>query len=595
MTLNLSEIGRASTIEGIPASPGIIIGRAFILDAERPHVPDERIATEAVDGEIERFRDAVEETKSLLRRLRSELEEELGEDHAAIFDAHLMMLDDSMIIDGTLKRIRENGARAELALTETIGQVTRVMGRTDDEYLRERIYDIKDIERRLLMRLLGREDRSLGNLDEDVIIIAHDLAPTDTASMRRERVQGFVTEVGGRTSHASIMARSLEIPAVVAAHGVTESISQGETIIVDGVMGIVVHGFDSAVLDHYRERKLEYEEFERQLLKLKDYPAVTRDGRRFELAANIESPEEVRSAIDHGAEGIGLFRTEYLFIARQDIPSEEEQYRAYRSVVEAMAPGTVVVRTLDVGGDKFGLMAPAEREANPFLGWRGIRYSLAHPDIFMRQIKAILRASAHGSVRIMFPMVSSMNEVKDAKQVVEAARQQLDIEGREYADDIQVGIMVETPAAVVLADSLAREVDFFSIGSNDLIQYTLAVDRGNDRVAYLYDQYHPAVLGLIRQTVRAAKRHRKWVGLCGEMAGDPLSVLLLIGLGLSELSTSPLMLPEVKSIIRSTSYNSARKVVSRALDMQTGPEVRRYLEQIFKKKYPEISATEMII
>ncbi len=595
MILNLAEIGRANTIDGIPASPGIVIGKAFILDAERPHVSEERIAADQMDREVTRFREAIEDTKVLLRRLRGELEEELGENKAAIFDAHLMILEDSMVVEGTLKRIRDNGVRAEFALTETIGQVTRVMGRTEDEYLNDRIYDIKDIERRLLMRLLGREDRTLRSLDDEVIIVAHNLAPTDTASMRRERVKGFVTEVGGRTSHASIMARSLEIPAVVGAHGVTESISQGETIIVDGVLGLVVYGFDPAVLEYYLGRKREYEEFEKQLLKLKDYPAVTRDGRKFELGANIEGPEDVPSAISHGAEGIGLFRTEYLFLARRDVPSEEEQYEAYRSVVELMSPGPVLIRTLDVGGDKFGLGGQHEAEANPFLGWRGIRYSLAHPNIFIRQLKAILRASAHGNVRIMFPMVSSISEVKDGKQVLEAARQQLRIEGREFSEDIEVGIMIETPAAVVLADALAREVDFFSIGSNDLIQYTLAVDRGNDRVAYLYDQYHPAVLELIRQTVRAAKKHRKWVGLCGEMAGDPLSVLLLIGLGLSELSTSPLMLPEVKSIIRSTSYNSARKVVSRALEMQTGPEVRRYLEQIFKRKYPEISATEMIV
>jgi phosphotransferase system enzyme I (PtsI) len=595
LTLNLAEIGRASTIDGIPASPGIVIGKAFVLDAERPHVPDGRIGVEDVDHEIARFRDAIRDTRTLLEGLRAELQEQLGENHARIFDAHLMILEDSMVVDGTLKRIAENGIRAELALTETIGQVTRAMGRTEDEYLKERVYDIKDIERRLLMRLLGREDESLRNIDEEVIVVAHVLAPTDTVSMRKERVKGFITEIGGRTSHASIMARSLEIPAVVGAHAATELIGQGEMVIIDGVLGRVIYGFDDAVLEHYVARKREYEEFEKQLLKLKDYPAVTRDGRRFELGANIESPDEVESALSHGAEGIGLFRTEYLFLTRHDFPSEEEQYLAYRSVVEAMSPGTVMIRTLDVGGDKFGHMEPFEREANPFLGWRGIRYSLAHPNIFMRQLKAILRASAHGSVRIMFPMVSSISEVRDAKQVLEAARQQLRIEGKDFSEDIEVGIMVETPAAVVLADALARDVDFFSIGSNDLIQYTLAVDRGNDRVAYLYDQYHPAVLELIRQTVRAAKKHRRWVGLCGEMAGDPLSVLLLIGMGLSELSTSPLMLPEVKSIIRSTSYNSARKVVTRALDMQTGPEVRRYLEQIFKRKYPEISATEMIV
>jgi phosphotransferase system enzyme I (PtsI) len=591
---DLSEIGKAEVIEGIPASPGIVIGKAFILDTERPHVSEERIAIEDIEEEIASFHKAVNETREALVEIRSGLEEDMGQDHARIFDAHLMILEDSMVVDGTVKRIRENRTSAPFALTETIGQVTKAMAKTEDEYLRERIYDIKDIERRILLRLLGRQPRSLKHLDEKVIVVAHELAPTHTASMHREPVIGFATEAGGRTSHAAIMARSLEIPAVLGLEGVTEAINQGEMIIVDGILGLLIYRYDQAVLDHYLERKREYEEFERQLLSVKDFPAVTRDGKEVELGANIEIPDEVSSAISYGAEGIGLFRTEYLFIASDDIPSEEEQFEAYRRVVSAMAPSRVVIRTLDLGGDKFGPHGAAEREANPFLGWRGIRYSLSHPDLFIQQLKAILRASAHGSVWIMFPMISSLHEIRDAKQVLEAARQELRMDGEPFGNDVKVGIMVETPAAAATADSLASEVDFMSIGSNDLVQYTLAVDRGNQKIAYLYDQYHPAVLRLISETVRAAKKHRKWVGLCGEMAGDPLAVLLLIGLGLDGLSTSPLMLPEVKSIIRSTSHSHARRMVSKAMHMRTGPEVRRFLEQIFRERYAGISATEMI-
>lgn len=592
--IDLSDIGKAEVIEGIPASPGIVIGRAFILDTERPHVEEEAVRPEDVDDEVRLFTEAVEETRQELLGFRRRLADDLGEDHARIFDAHLMILEDSMVVEGTTRRIREEHINAAFALTETIGHVTRAMERTEDGYLRERVYDIKDIERRILMRLLGKETRSLRHLTDEVIVVAHDLAPTHTASMYKERVIGFATEVGGRTSHAAIMARSLEIPAVVGLHGVTDLIKQGESIIVDGTVGVLVYRYDDAVRQYFEERRRQYEEFETELLKLKDYPAVTRDGRKLELGANIEIPDEVRSAIAHGAEGIGLFRTEYLFIARDSFPSEDDQYEAYRDVVSVMAPASVVIRTLDVGGDKFGPQAGAEREANPFLGWRGIRYSLSHPDLFIRQLKAILRASAHGSVRIMFPMVSSLQEVLDAKQVLEAARQELRSEGREFDESVQVGIMVETPAAATVADLLAVEVDFMSIGSNDLIQYTLAVDRGNEWVAYLYDEYHPAVLRLIEQTVRAAKRHRKWVGLCGEMAGNPLAVPLLVGLGLDELSTSPLMLPEVKSIIRSTTYGFAKKLAAKAMRMRTGPEVRRYLEQVFRQKFPDLSAAEMI-
>jgi phosphotransferase system enzyme I (PtsI) len=591
---DLSSIGRAEVIEGVPASPGIVIAAAFVLDTERPHVEQRAVSVEDVDEEVRSFERALQDTRSELVKLRTSLQDELGEDHARIFDAHLMILEDSLVVEGTIRRIRDERQSAAFALTESIGHVTRAMEKTDDEYLRERVADIKDIERRLLMRLLGRKPRSLGRLDEDVIVVAHEIAPTDTASMHRERVAGFATEAGGRTSHAAIMARSLEIPAVVGLRRAVDVLDQGEPVIVDGTLGLLVYRYDADVLAYYEERRRRYVEFERELLTLKDYPAVTKDGRRFELAANIEIPDEVRSAISHGAEGIGLFRTEYLFIARDELPSEEEQYEAYREVVSAMAPSAVVIRTLDVGGDKFGPHGSAEREANPFLGWRGIRYCLAHPNLFMVQLRAALRASAHGTVRLMFPMISSLQEVLDAKQVLEAAKEELRMAGTAFDEDMAVGIMIETPAAATIADTLAEEVDFFSIGSNDLIQYTLAVDRGNDRVASLYDECHPAVLKLIEQTVRAAKRHRKWVGLCGEMAGNPLSVLLLIGLGLDELSTSPVVLPEVKSIIRSTTYGYARKVAARAMAMRTGPEVRRYLEQIFAKRFPEISATEMI-
>jgi phosphotransferase system enzyme I (PtsI) len=592
--VDLARIGQCRFLEGIPASPGIAIGRVFVLDTERPRVEEIAVAPERVEDEVRSFGAALEETRQEIAGLRDALAEDLGETRARVFDAHLMILDDAMIVDGTLRRIREERASAALALTETIGQVTRAMERTKDEYLRDRVYDIKDIERRLLMRLLGRTAASLHDLGEDVLVVAHDLGITHTAAMRRERVIGFATEVGGRTSHAAIMARSLEIPAVVGLRDVTDAVRQGEVAILDGAMGLLVYQYDEAVLNYYRERKRQHEEFERRLLLFKDYPAVTRDGRKIELHANIEVADEVTSAIAHGAAGIGLFRTESLFLDGGRLPSEDEQYEAYKTVVSAMAPSPVVIRTLDVGGDKLAPPGAVEREANPFLGWRGIRYSLSHPDLFMQQLRAILRASAHGTVRVMFPMVSSLHEVRDAMQVVEAARQELRLRGEPFDPKMAIGVMVETPAAATVADSLAQEVDFMSVGSNDLIQYTLAVDRGNDRVAYLYDQYHPAVLQLIAQTVQAAKRHRKWVGLCGEMAGDPMAVLVLLGLGLDQLSTSPVMLPEIKSIVRSTSHAYARKVASRALRLRTGAEVRRYLEQIFQKEFPEISATEMM-
>jgi phosphotransferase system enzyme I (PtsI) len=592
--IDIKAIGQCEVLEGIPASPGIVVGKAFILDTERPHVDEELIPLEAVEDEVAAFRSAVEETKRELTRIREGLAEELRETHASVFDAHLMMLDDSMVLDGTLRRIREQRQSAAFALTETIGKVVGALQRTKDEYLRERVFDIKDIERRLLLRLLGRKQKSLRHLDDEVIVIAHELAATHTASMHEERVTGFATDLGGRTSHAAIMARSLQIPAVVGLHDATDAVRQGEIVIVDGTLGLLVYRYDQTVLDYYMERLKRHEEFERGLATLRDAPAVTSDGRRFELGANIEIPDEVRTAISHGAEGIGLFRTEYLFITGDEVPSEDEQYEAYRGVVSLVAPAPVVIRTVDLGGDKFGPLGAPEPEANPFLGWRGIRYSLSHPHLLLRQLKAILRASEHGNVKIMFPMISSIHEVRDAKQVLEAAKQELVTEGRGFDDSVPVGIMIETPAAAVIADFLAEESDFFSIGSNDLVQYALAVDRGNDRVAYLYDSYHPAVLRMIAQTVAAARKHRKWVGLCGEMAGDPLATLLLIGLGLDELSTSPALVPEIKSVIRTTSYAYARRVFNKAVRMRTGSDVRRYLEQIFRVKFPEISESEMI-
>lgn len=592
--IDIKAIGKCEVLVGVPASPGIVIGRAFVLDTERPHVAEEEIGHDEVEGEIESFMSAVAETTRELERLRLGLEESLGESEARIFDAHLMILKDSMVIDGTKRRIRDERQSAAFALTETIGQVTKVMERTKDEYLRERVFDIKDIERRLLLRLLGRKQKSLRHLDDDVIVLARELAATHTASMHEERVTGFATDVGGRTSHAAIMARSLQIPAVVGLHEATDVIRQGERIIVDGTLGLLVYGYDQAVRDYYEERLRKHQEFEKALLTEKDAPAVTVDGRKFELAANIEIPDEVRSAISHGAEGIGLFRTEYLFIMGDEIPSEDEQYEAYRGVVSLAAPATVVIRTVDLGGDKFGPLGAPEKEDNPFLGWRGIRYSLSQPHLLLRQLRAILRASAHGNVKIMLPMISSLHEVRDARQVMEAAKQELTARGQEFDDDVQLGVMIETPAAALIADELAAVSDFFSIGSNDLVQYTLAVDRGNDRVAYLYDPFHPAVLRLLDMTVQAARKHKKWVGVCGEMAGDPLATLLMVGLGVDELSAAPAVVPEIRSIIRSSSYDYARRVVAKALKMKTGSEVRRYLEEIFRVKFPEICETEMI-
>jgi phosphoenolpyruvate-protein phosphotransferase (PTS system enzyme I) len=580
-------------LRGIAVSPGIVVGKAYVRRPEEVVVPNFVVDAVRVDAEIERFRAGLDQTRGEILETQTRLAEQMGEDHAKIFDAHLLILEDTKAIEDTEQLIRDDLMCAEFAFNRVIGRILESFDRIADPYLQERRADIQDVRRRLLRNLTGQEVRAFGALNEESVIVAHDLAPSDTAMIDRRFVLGVATELGGRTSHAAILARSYGIAAVVGLEGLAEHVEHGESIIVDGNTGMVVVRPTPKTLADYQQARERFDEVERQLLTLKEFPAITLDGRKIELSANIKSPDDTALAIAKGARGIGLYRTEYFFLSRSDLPSEDEQVEAYARVVADLAPETVIFRTLDIGGDKFAsYLGPGRSELNPFLGWRGIRFLLTRHDIFRTQLRAFLRASTSGKLKIMFPMITGIEEVRAARGLLDEVRGELDTEGYEYDRDIEVGIMIETPSAVAIADILARETDFFSIGSNDLIQYTLAVDRGNARISYLYEPMHPSVLRLIRQTVEAGHAAGIWVGMCGEVAADPLYSVLLVGLGLDELSISAYMIPEVKRIIRTITYDEAKMLVRRAMTMSTPGEIRQYLGSVMHERFPDLVGEE---
>ncbi|MCX7918893.1 MAG: phosphoenolpyruvate--protein phosphotransferase [bacterium] len=575
-------------LTGIGVSPGVAIGKVFLLDSDRYFVPERKLSESEIADEISRFRQAVEQTKQQLMDLKTKVEKEIGATAAEIFATHLMLLEDPSLIQQTIERIRQDKTNAEYLFTQVLQKMIAVFAKMEDEYLRERATDLRDVGRRVISNLLGKERETLAKLEEEVIVVAYDLAPSDTASMVKEKVIGFATDTGSRTSHTAIMARALEIPAVVGLGNITASVKSGDTLIVDGSHGVVIVNPDPATLAEYQEKQRRYILFERELEKIKGLPAETTDGYRVTIAANIELPEEIEHVKKHGADGVGLYRTEFLYMNRPDFPSEEEQFEAYRVVAESLAPQPVIIRTIDLGGDKFISQLDMPAEMNPFLGCRAIRFCLERPDVFKTQLRAIVRASMFGSVKIMFPMISGVKELRAALSILDETKRELAAEGVEYDQNLQVGVMIEIPSAAMTADILAKEVDFFSIGTNDLIQYTLAVDRVNERIAHLYDPLHPAILRFIKWVIDAGHNAGIWVGMCGEMASDPMFTMILLGLGLDEFSMGPVAIPGIKKIIRSVSMQESKELARTVFNLSTADEIREYLQRRVSQILPEL-------
>lgn len=561
----------SNIIKGIAASDGVAIAKAYLL--VEPDLSFSNEKTDNPEAEVQKFNEALKNSKIELTKIRNHAEEQLGADKAAIFDAHLLVLDDPELIQPIEEKIKNESASAPQALTEVTQGFITIFESMDNEYMKERAADIRDVSKRVLAHILGVELPNPSIIDESVIIVAHDLTPSDTAQLNKQYVQGFVTNIGGRTSHSAIMSRSLEIPAVVGTKSISDSVQQGDMVIVDGLTGdVIVNPSDDEIKAYQHKRESFFADRE-ALKQLRDEPSKTKDGHEVELAANIGTPNDLEGVHNNGAEGIGLYRTEFLYMGRDNMPTEDEQFEAYKKVLESMDGKRVVVRTLDIGGDKELPYLNLPKEMNPFLGYRAIRLCLDQPDIFRPQLRALLRASAYGKLNIMFPMVATIQEFRDAKALLLEEKENLKQEGVEVSDDIELGIMVEIPSTAALADVFAKEVDFFSIGTNDLIQYTMAADRMSERVSYLYQPYNPSILRLIKQVIDASHQEGKWTGMCGEMAGDETAIPLLLGLGLDEFSMSATSILKARRQIKDLSHTEMVQLADRALNCATVDEV----------------------
>jgi phosphotransferase system enzyme I (PtsI) len=575
-------------LKGVGVSPGVAIGPLYRVDPEEMPQAEWVLKGEEIAAEILRFESAIIETRRQINSIQANVRHAIGEYDANIFDVHKMVLDDGAFIEEAIRKIRDEKKNAEVAVRFVAGRYSEALSVVEDDYLRERVADVKDVARRVLRNLSGGKGHVLDGLRECSIVVASDLAPSETASLRRDMVMGFATDMGSSTSHTAIMARALGIPAVVGLGDITARVTPGETVLMDGTEGVVILRPTEASLRKYGKLAAARKTIQSGLNHLRDQPAETLDGHRTILSANIELVDEVQEVKKYGAEGVGLFRSEYLYITRNDLPTEEEQLTAYREVASLLAPQPVIIRTVDLGGDKFASAVKMPQEINPFLGFRAIRFCLAQPEIFKTQLRAILRASAHGKLRMMYPMISNVDEVIRANALLEECRKELRKRRMAFDEAMDVGVMIEIPSAALTADLIAKHVSFFSIGTNDLVQYTLAVDRVNDRVAHLYEPTHPAVLKLIKHTIDAGHNRKIWVGVCGQMAGDPILTPLLIGLGIDELSMVPASVPVVKDIIRSMTREQARDLAGQALDAGSAAEVMGLCRKLIAAVAPEI-------
>ncbi len=571
-------------ISGILVSPGIAFGKALLLKDDPIIINSKKISKEEVPYEVDRFKKARNEASEQLHAIMAKARDTLGEEKAAIFEGHIMLLEDEDLEQEIESRIQTKLETADAAIQAVFEAQALELESLDDEYLKERAADIRDIGKRLLKNILNMHIVDLSAISEESILIATDLTPSETAQLNLDKVLGFITDIGGRTSHTSIMARSLELPAIVGTTNATQEIKNGDFVILDGVNNKIYVNPSNDIIDEQKKIQVEFINEKNELAKLKDLPAITLDGHQVEVCANIGTIRDVAGAERNGAEGVGLYRTEFLFMDRDAFPSEEEQFKAYKAVAEAMGTQAVIVRTMDIGGDKDLPYMDLPKEENPFLGWRAIRISLDRKEILHAQLRAILRASAFGKLRIMFPMIISVEEIRLLKQEIAILKSQLKEEGKAYDENIEVGVMVETPAAAVIAQHLAKEVDFFSIGTNDLTQYTLAVDRGNELISHLYNPMSPAVLALIKQVIDASHKEGKWTGMCGELAGDERATLLLLGMGLDEFSMSAISIPRIKKIIRNTNFKDTQALAEQALAQPTAQQVMDVVNTFIKEK-----------
>ena len=584
-----TDVDVRKALRGVAVSPGIVIGKARLVDRSKVKIFYQYlIGDDQLNREVERFEEAARTTEDQLNAIKNGMPEQL-KGHSFILDSHLMILKDSMLHDATIQRISKEKINAEWALKQSLEEIRWAFNQVDDEYISNRVNDVENVVERILRNLSGDEQQSLSHINERVIIVAHELSAGDTSELNPSKVMGFITDAGGRTSHAAIIAQALQIPVVVGLESATKLVGEGDLLIVDGNSGEVVINPDDEVIIEYQEKHLRHEKYKSSITRVSHLPAITLDGYPIAVKANMEFLEEVTAAREHGSEGIGLYRTEFLYLKSKELPSEEELFHDYREVAEIIAPEPVTIRTLDLGADKFASGDEIDREANPALGLRAIRFCLKEPEIFKRQLRAILRASFYGRVQLMFPMISGLQELLDAKEIMGQVKDELNRENIEYDRAIKVGIMIEIPSAVTMAEILAQHVDFFSIGTNDLIQYALAIDRVNEHVAYMYQPFHPALIRMIQQVVNAARDAGISVSVCGEMAGDPFCVCILLSLGINELSMNARAIPIIKKIIRTISIEEVRADFENVMRLSTAKEVQAHVSNRMKSLVPELA------